>query len=141
MGKGVLAAPCLGEDGRLSQASGLAHSPVGHGTHPGLFLVARVPGSRVRMVSKPPSYLHTLPPETKQHGKAAAGLAVALMLILSQHLQPFAHPPAAPPRPPLPPLQLRQLRNSRGRGRDSSGVCHEDVLLAHCSDALPALQG
>lgn len=92
----MLAALGLGEDGRLSRASGLARSPAGHGTHPGLFLVACVRSSWVRMVSKPPSYLHTLPQETKQCGMAAAELAMALMLILSQHLQPPLTPPLLP---------------------------------------------
>lgn len=44
----------------LSQASGLAHSHVGHGTNPGLFPVAHMLNSSIWMTSKLPSYLHVL---------------------------------------------------------------------------------
>lgn len=110
--------------------SGLARSHTVCGTDPGLFLGACTLNSWIQMISKPPSYLHVLPQDTKPYGITVAELATVLLLILSQHLQ------NALPWPPLPPLQLRQLRSARGTRWGSSVMCHEDFPLACWRDAL-----
>lgn len=76
--------------GEWLKRSGLAHSHM----DPGL-------NGWALMISKPPSYPHVLPQDTKPYGMRVAELAMALLLILCRHLQnplPLATPSSSKTR-------------------------------------------